>query len=129
MRSERLGGWGNWPEPSLFGRMAIEINNPRGLLEDLRVRPPALDDVMKVPGLSIERILAVAAEVKADDQAINKPACLAGRLLGRSLARGVSAKGRGRLTETELAAFASLQQLRENRTARPENTANQRGSR
>lgn len=110
---------GGWPEPSLFGRIAIEQGDVRKLLEDLRVGPPALDDVMREAGLrgaaGCERVLSVAREVAADPTAINKPACLAGRLLGRKLARGVDARGRGRLNREELAAMAGLQQLRENK--------------
>lgn len=110
-------GWSGrqtpWPELSLFGRMAAERGDVRAVLEDLRLRPPALDDVMRIPGLSLGRILAVAGEVAADATAINKPACLAGRLLGSKLRRGVDARGRGRLSAEEFSVFSDLQRLRD----------------
>ncbi|MCC6295386.1 MAG: hypothetical protein IT469_01625 [Pseudomonadales bacterium] len=122
-RDARSGpaGWSGqtpWPQLSLFGRMAAERGDVRGVLEDLRIRPPALLQVLDIRGLSVDRILAVAGEVAADASAINKPACLAGRLLGSKLLRGVDARGRGRLNPEELSAFADMQAIRDAKSRR-----------
>lgn len=96
--------------------MAVERGDARGVLEDLGIRPPALDAVAAVPGLAIARILAVAALVADDPDARSKPACLAGRLLGRKLPTGIEARAKGRLDKAELTAVEALEHLRRTRT-------------
>lgn len=105
-----------WPELSLWGQMAEARGDMRGVLEDLGIRPPTLELVAAIPGLSIARILATAAAVADDQQARNKAACLAGRLLGRRLPTGVEARARGRLDKAELSAVVELERLRLTRT-------------
>lgn len=112
-----------WPELSLWGQMAEQRGDVRGVLEDLGIRPPTLDVVAAAPGLSIARILVVAALVAEDPEARSKPACLAGRLLGRKLPTGIEARGGGRLDRVEMAAVAELERLRQSRTTRHHHTS------